>query len=485
VYFGCTGGSILKVQIYKKEEKIMPNEKIYTDELALFKSKYNMPTNYDLKRVAEVTNSLRGANAYLTGYIVPNTPKNQFMIWASKTLTAYLEANTQLNENGKYVSDFFDQEFLMDFENLAQAKYRSELQEGEEYDREMYAGANTVDMDAIFKVICDKNDKPLPTIWMEKLKKGTMDIARLGDITRNAVTEMLTPNVDKAQMQGKLTNVIAAHEAMKKLRESREGFFGWFWKLFNRQQNREEKAYLEQLNTQIDLLTNAGYEVGKVSAKLTRKTIIGNSVKVTANSKEKGVVIEPVMKQLNYKRNAVTFKGEYADKCFRAIPQSAQKVFSQTMLRFSMAEHLYNRMDVHNQKFDDGIAQGNEPKAEMERIVKSIFKTTAQVVEAFGGDLSKEVRLETTKALAKVTVDTLTAASVYPNELGGFVGEAIEQSTQQYQDHVNDYWKQVNGQVNESREKVFDEAHPFAENGADKSAQVVNQPQQAVPTINK
>jgi hypothetical protein len=211
----------------------MPNEKIYTDELALFKSKYNMPTNYDLKRVAEVANSLRGANAYLTGYIVPNTPKNQFMIWASKTLTAYLEANTQLNENGEYVSKFFDQEFLMDFEKLADAKYRSELQEGEIYERERYAGATTMDMDAIFKPICEKNDKPLPTIWMERLKKGSMDLNKLDDITTNAVTDMLTPDVDKAQMQGKLTNVLAAQEAMQQLRESRGGFFGWFWKTCN------------------------------------------------------------------------------------------------------------------------------------------------------------------------------------------------------------------------------------------------------------
>lgn len=454
----------------------MPNEQIYTDELALFKNKYNMP-NYDLKRVADVANSLRGANAFLTGYIVPNTPENQFKIWASRTLSAYLETNTQLNENGKYLSEFDEQEFLMDFENLAAAKYRAELQEGEEYDRERYAGGSAVDLETIFKAICAKNDKPLPTIWMEKLKKGTMDIGRLEDITTNAVTDMLTPNVDKAQMQGKLINVIAAQEAMQQLRKSREGFFGWFWKLFNRGQNRQEEECLDRLNMQIDLLTNEGYDIGKVRTGLTRKTIIGNSVRVTANGKDKGVVIEPVMKQLNYKRNAVTFKGEYAEKCFRAIPQNAQKVVSQTMLRFTMAEQLYGRMDVFNQKFDEGIGNGNDPKTEMDRIVKSIFKVTTQVVEAFARDLSKELRLETTKAIAKVTVDTLTAAAVYPKELGGFVGEAIEQSTQEYQDFVNDYWKQVEEQENASREKLFDEEHPFTENTVNKSAQVSQEPQ--------
>ena len=56
------------------------------------------------------------------------------------------ECVKQRKKNGKYVSDFFDQDFLMDFEKLADAKYRSELQEGEEYDRDMYAGATTMDM---------------------------------------------------------------------------------------------------------------------------------------------------------------------------------------------------------------------------------------------------------------------------------------------------------------------------------------------------
>ena len=462
----------------------MPNPKIYTTELERFRKKYNMP-EYNLNALAGVDQKFQHLNNFLFESSTTANPAAQFVNWASRTMAMYFEANTNLRADGKYMSGFYPQAFLRDFEKLAQAKYFSELNDGEEPTRKKFAGARKRDLKTILANNFKDMNKTLPTLWAEKLKKGTMDIARLENITRNAVTEMLTPNVDKAQMQGKLTNVIAAHEAMKKLRESREGFFGWFWKLFNRQQNREEGAYLEQLNTQIDLLTNAGYEVGKVSAKLTRKTIIGNSVKVTANSKEKGVVIEPVMKQLNYKRNAVTFKGEYADKCFRAIPENARKVVSQTMLRFTMAEHLYGRMDVFNQKFDDGIEQGNDPKAEMDRIVKSIFKVTTQVVEAFARDLSKELRLETTKAIAKVTVDTLTAAAVYPKELGGFVGEAIEQSTQQYQEFVDDYWKQVNEQLNESGEKVFEDENPFAETGVNKSAQVSQSNQIKAPIIDR
>ena len=173
-----------------------------------------------------------------------------------------------------------------------------------------------------------------------------MGVEKLQATTGGSMTVLNDRKLTNEQLQGHLTNVVAAYEAMKQLRESRGGFWGWLWKIFNGEQNRQEEEYLDQLNTQIDLLKNQGYEIGKVRAGLTRKTVLGNPAKVTA--KDKGVVIEPVMKQLNEKRNAVTFKGEYADKCFRAIPQSAQKVFSQTMLRFSMAEHLYNRMRKMN-----------------------------------------------------------------------------------------------------------------------------------------
>ena len=66
----------------------------YQQELDLFKIKYKMP-KYDLQKTAESVNKLRGANAFLTGDVVANTPANQFIGWVSKTLEIYFKENLQ------------------------------------------------------------------------------------------------------------------------------------------------------------------------------------------------------------------------------------------------------------------------------------------------------------------------------------------------------------------------------------------------------
>ena len=159
------------------------------------------------------------------------------------------------------------------------------------------------------------------------------------------------------------------------------------------------------------------------------------------------------------------------------------------MIQFTMVSAIYERMDVHNQKFDEGIANGNDPKVEMERIVTSIFKRTTQVVEAYAGDLSKELRLETTKAIARITANTLTAAAVYPQELGGFVDEHIQQNVQQYDEIVEDFHKEVararGEDIEERPEKVFNDENPFVENDVNKSVPVSDQPKQHVHNLKK
>ena len=127
----------------------------YQQELELFKNKYKMP-KYDLQKTAENVNNLRGANAFLTGDVVANTPANQFIGWVSKTLEIYFKENTQLNENGKYLSSFDAQEFLTDFEDLAEAKYRLEFGDDQAVNRERYAGATLQELNAAFNSICNK-----------------------------------------------------------------------------------------------------------------------------------------------------------------------------------------------------------------------------------------------------------------------------------------------------------------------------------------
>ena len=167
----------------------MPNPKIYTDELERFQNKYNMP-EYALQSVADTTDKLRGANAFLTGDTTLNTPANQFISWASKTLSVYLETNTALSRSGKYLSSVDLKAFLADFEQLADAKYRAELQEGQVPNRDKYAGANVESLHAALKTCAQRMNKTLPTLWMERLKNGTMKMDDLHAITKAAYDGM-------------------------------------------------------------------------------------------------------------------------------------------------------------------------------------------------------------------------------------------------------------------------------------------------------
>ena len=464
----------------------------YQQELDLFKIKYKMP-KYDLQKTAESVNNLRGANAFLTGDVVANTPANQFIGWVSKTLEIYFKENTQLNENGKYLSSFDAQEFLTDFEDLAEAKYRLEFGDDQAVNREMYAGATLQELNAAFNSICNKINKPLPSLWMEKLKKGSMNIDDLQATTKQAYDSMdKNWNKNENTMAGSLTNVIAGYEAMKQLRDSRKGFFGWFWKLFNWKINAKEDDYFNELSTQVENLKKH-FNVDKISSELTGKTVLGKEVKTKEKAKEapkaKTVKIEPVLIPLNHKRNDVWFKGEFAKKCFRQIPEKAQKTVNELMIRYTMAPVLFERMDIFNDKFDEGIKNGNDPKVEMERIITSIFKVATHVTERYAEDLSNELKLETTKAITKEMVNTLTAAAIYPNELGGFVDEYIEQNAQQYKEIADNFWKEVNRirekELNNSQEPAFGNDHPFSENNVNKSAPVNQQPQINEIILNK
>ena len=81
----------------------MPNPKIYTNELARFRNKYNMP-EYDLNALAGVDQKFQHLNNFLFESSTTANPAAQFVNWASRTLGMYFEANTSLRADGKYMS---------------------------------------------------------------------------------------------------------------------------------------------------------------------------------------------------------------------------------------------------------------------------------------------------------------------------------------------------------------------------------------------
>ena len=263
----------------------MPNLENYTAELERFKNTYNMP-NYDLNELATSEQSFKYVNDIITKGTIGSSPADQFIDLATKTLYLYFEANTNINANGKYLSSF-PKNFLKDFDKLADAKYRSEFDGDDIPERKPFAGASKTAIKRAFaKSMADMN-KPLPTLWKDRLKKGSAaDINNLITTTMNIMEINDNPNADKTGFEDKIVTVVAAHEALKQLRKSREGIIGWFWKLFNGERNNAEEVALDIFEKQVGRLSANNYDVNKIAADLTGKTVFGLEVEGANKAKE-------------------------------------------------------------------------------------------------------------------------------------------------------------------------------------------------------
>ena len=232
---------------------------------------------YNLKTLMEVDQKFRHLNNFLFESATPANSAAQFVNWATKTMGMCFEAKTSLRKDGKYI--FNPQDFLRDFEKLASAKYFSELSDGEEPTRKRYAGVKKRELKNILIKNLEDMNKTLPTLWAEKLKKGTMTQNDLLLITSNVMDNM--DSVIKSNdvpFEDRIINVVAAYETMKQIRESRTGFLGWLWKFIFRERNELEQTNLETFESQVNRLRNEGYPVDKIAAEITGKTVLGLEV---------------------------------------------------------------------------------------------------------------------------------------------------------------------------------------------------------------
>ena len=502
----------------------------YQQELELFKNKYKMP-KYDLQKTAESVNKLRGANAFLTGDVVANTPANQFIGWVSKTLEIYFKENTQLNENGKYLSSFDAQEFLTDFEDLAEAKYRLEFGDDQAVNRERYAGATLQELNAAFNSICNKINKPLPSLWMEKLKKGSMNIDDLHATTKQAYDSMdKNWNKNENTMAGSLTNVVAGYEAMKQLRDSRKGFFGWFWKLFNWKINAKEDDYFNELSTQVENLKKY-FDIDKISSELTSKTVLGidlNAKQTVTKTQTKDVkqAQADTVKESPVESNAKSSKMKPVagkiENMFEEIPNETlvelyrktsgdqpsvneteqekaareQREFNRVYSYKFLLRGLKDRITELNQQFDEAVANGGDPKKEMQKVVNGIFRTTVEIFSMNIVDGSLE-NSEAFKNATKIIVNNFTASAIYPNEFGEEVNAYINQNVKvykeiveagkEYKTEIENYKQALEEDVvfANDHEPAFVDNNLFSENDVNKSAPVIQQPQINEISLNK
>ena len=261
----------------------------YQEELRNFKEQWKLP-DYDLNEYANNDKGLRYAEAFLTGASVDLSVGGEVVRWFSKTIEAYFKANTSLNADGKYISSFKPQAFYDSFKKLVQAKFDDDAK-GKENATPLQVKDVLQNQKKNLESVMAKNmsqyQKTLPTLWAEKMKKGSMTQNELLLVAGNVMynVDSVLPN-SKIGLEDKITNVVAAHEAMKQFRARHSGFLGWLWKFIFRERNQIEQMNLETFESQVNRLRAAGYPVDKIAADLTSKTVLGLEVEIATKAKE-------------------------------------------------------------------------------------------------------------------------------------------------------------------------------------------------------
>lgn len=493
----------------------------YEQALEIFKQEWNLPT-FDLQQVASSVHALRFADSFLTGASVDNSNAGQFVKWFSRTLSIYFATNTAPNQDGKYMSSFDAQEFYDSFKELVQAKYDADAEE-KGVEPLQVSEVITGDMKkTIQNTIANARrsyKKTLPALWQEGLKDGSINMQDLQTITSNAFDNVEKKYyVDANEMAGNLTNILAAREAMKQLRASRSGVWGWLWKvIFNRTQNRQEKEYLQQLESQIKTLTEKGYRLNEMATNLTEKTVFGKDVNAKAETVERQVeqpqasnvktqanekAIQPVASQISEKVTS-EFMNELAAKLHEELPwNNTSKVVRIWQYQAALTKS-FETINQLNENFDAAVATGGDPMKEMAKVVHGVFKATdkffTEAEKAISGQVIETSldKMEGLKIAAQFIIDNLTAAAIYPNELSDAVSlymeknlaiyEEIATNGKEYADEIGNYQKMLEEDAvsGEYGEPVFGEDNPFVENNVSKSAPVKQQPQHNAPILDK
>ena len=477
----------------------MPNEQIYTTELARFRTKYNMP-EYNLKTLMEVDQKFRYVNEFLNKGSVENSRAPQFINLMSRTLGMCFEANTNVKANGKYI--FYPQEFLRDFEKLASAKYHSELNDGEEPQREKYDGARKRDIKKILINNFKDLNKTLPTLWAEKLKKGTMTQNELLLATSNVMDNMdsLIQSND-VPFEDRIINVVAAYETMKQIRESRTGFWGWLWKFIFRERNEIEQTNLETFESQVNRLREKGYPVDKISADLTGKTVLGLEVETEQPKAPAESKVNPVKQAFQ----PINFE-PCAEKIGNAYPETSKKVIKEILKKLpvtnkygglfreqtleTMFVQVGNRFNELNEQFDKDMPTGNQKDA-VAKLVRGSFMV-AQSVSVMATSGCNVDKIDACAMIAKMFIDNFTAVSIYP-ELDGIVNEYMKNNIALYNEIDTkglSYGKEIDNYAVDYvpseeyfKEPAFGKDNPFVESNVNQSAPISQPPQINAPSL--
>ena len=253
----------------------MAKPEIYNNALEKFKAEYNLP-DYDLEKEIAADNVTRFFNNKSIG-----ASAQQYERLAANAALKYFESSTTFQEHGSQQLKGFDHsKFIADFEALMQARYDSKLEDGVEAEkRTPFDGSNKETLKTVINASANKVNKPLAELWADKLKSGTYKFKDLNSIVAVQSNTLFAAKEKTEENVRIFRDLVASREAVRELRASRKGIRGFFWRLFNREQNKQEKDFLASLNLQINQLGELkGYDVNSALHDATNVTTWGKDL---------------------------------------------------------------------------------------------------------------------------------------------------------------------------------------------------------------
>ena len=259
----------------------MANPQIYTEALNKFRAEYNLP-DYDLEKEIAADNVTRFFNNKSIG-----ASAQQYERLAANAALKYFESSTKFQSNGTQQLKGFDHsKFIADFEALMQARYDSKLEDGVEAEkRTPFDGSNKETLKTVINASANKVNKPLAELWADKLISGTYKFKELNSIVAVQSNTLFAAKEKTEENVRIFRDLVASREAVRELRASRKGIRGFFWRLFNREQNKQEKDFLTSLDSHINQLgkTN-GYDVNSALHDATNVTTWGKDLFERSNA---------------------------------------------------------------------------------------------------------------------------------------------------------------------------------------------------------
>ena len=357
---------------------------------------------------------------------ISESPKKHYLGVLESVLSTYLHHHSAINEETFYdkMRSFSLTVFLEDFEDLMDVKYAAENPNAST--RTAYEG---IDYDKLLGALSDMVEvynKSLSDVWAKNVIDGMMTVEEMRAITDRGQVRLMSDGVDPTYLsdpeQRALKNIVAAHEAITKVREQRSA--GWHWVPWHWPQAIREVLYLSKLTKQKEELAARNYSFDATLASVNEKLLGGlakdnvqsedqnlndllennpendlqnnienNIEKNIENNIENDVKLDNVVKNVSYRLDVNLRTTDFVNNLVESLPAKANgepvgNNAKDAVVQFMSLAKVF--LKNYNSKYDEAQAKGESGDAEMKEEVGIIFYQAKILSETLGYESEKE-----------------------------------------------------------------------------------------------